>query len=100
MSAVIVVLGCRTALPGRAGLPGAAARRVARAALAAAALSADGTPVPVLVCGGRRWDGTPEAVAMADALVDAGVPRALVFRELWSMTAAIHQVKGQTWRRL
>ena len=23
---------------------------------------------------------------MADALVDAGVPRALVFRELWSMT--------------
>jgi uncharacterized SAM-binding protein YcdF (DUF218 family) len=76
----IVVLGCR---PGGSG-PGRAAlsRRAERAARA----FHDHACKVVIASGGRRWLGTPEADLLADALVDLGVPRGSIVRELCSLS--------------
>ncbi len=79
----IVVLGCR--VDGvRGALGGAAGRRIARAVEAWLALGAR----RVIASGGRSWDGIVEADRMADALVAAGVPTAVVLRERCSMNTA------------
>lgn len=75
----LVLLGCRVA----AGpLPGAAARRVARAAEAFRA----GLAPRVVVTGGRTWEGRVEADRMADELVTSGVPRERLLLERASRT--------------
>ena len=71
----IVVLGCR--VPAQGSLRGAAARRVARAALA----YAQGVAPVVIASGGKAWGGTLEACAMTDELVRLGVPRRHILRE-------------------
>ncbi len=76
----IVVLGCR--VRGDGGLPDAARRRVDRAAQAWLALG----PVLVIASGGRVWDGKSEADAFSDGLVDLGVPRDRIVRELCSLS--------------
>jgi uncharacterized SAM-binding protein YcdF (DUF218 family) len=74
----LVVLGCRT--DGAGG--GAARRRTETAGLAYARLC----PRWVIVSGGRRWSGTPEADAIAAGLVERGVPEAVIVRDLCSFT--------------
>ena len=76
----IVVLGCRILPSGR---PTPAAE--GRAATAARAFH-DGVASRVIVSGGRRWGPQVEAGAISGALVLAGVPRAAIVRELWSLT--------------
>jgi uncharacterized SAM-binding protein YcdF (DUF218 family) len=75
----LVLLGCRVAA---AGLPGPAARRVARAAAA----YRDESAARVVVSGGRAWGGLVEADALAAALELAGVPREAVTLERASRT--------------
>jgi uncharacterized SAM-binding protein YcdF (DUF218 family) len=93
----IVLLGC----PVRRTPPaGAALRRVERAARA----YREGLAGTLLVSGGRRWNGLVEADALADALVERGVPREALLRERKSRTTHENAVesarlllpKGQT----
>ena len=70
----LVLLGCRVATP---TLPGAAERRVERAARA----FAEGLAERVVVSGGRRWDGAQEAETLARALVARGVPESALLLE-------------------
>lgn len=80
----LVVLGCRVVrAPGAGlGLLGAAGRRTRAAA---AAFHAGRAPL-LVASGGRAWDGVVEADAMADALVEEGVPRAAIVRERCSFS--------------
>ncbi|HLV22172.1 MAG TPA: YdcF family protein, partial [Polyangiaceae bacterium] len=73
------MLGCRVWPVGR--LSEAAARRVARAARAFRE-----QPCVLVVSGGRRWQGECEADAMADALVELGVPAGGILRERCSLS--------------
>jgi uncharacterized SAM-binding protein YcdF (DUF218 family) len=79
---VIVVLGCRMIA---SGTPSGAALR--RAECAVAAWRAAG-PVPLIVSGGRRWDGTAEADVLRETIAGLGVPREVVARELWSLSTS------------
>ncbi|MEB2310251.1 MAG: YdcF family protein [Sorangiineae bacterium] len=78
----IVLLGCRIE-PG--GEPGPAARR--RAARAARAYR-EGVAPWVLVSGGRRWWGVPEADALARELERLDVPPELIVAERCSVTTS------------
>ena len=64
----LIVLGCRVGPGGR--LFGAARRRVERAASA----WHEGVARFVVASGGKRWHGVAEARALADGLVERGVP--------------------------
>lgn len=75
----LVLLGCRVSA---GSLPGAASRRVARAAAA----YRDGLSERIVVSGGRAWDGVVEADALAAELESAGVPRAALLLERASRT--------------
>jgi uncharacterized SAM-binding protein YcdF (DUF218 family) len=75
----LVLLGCRVSA---GSLPGAAARRVARAAAA----YHDGLSSHIVVSGGRAWDGLVEADALAAELARAGVPRSALTLERASGT--------------
>lgn len=75
----LVLLGCRVTA---GSLPGAAARRVARAAAA----YADGLSARVVVSGGRAWDGLVEADALGAELEQAGVPASALTLERASRT--------------
>ncbi|MCC6215469.1 MAG: YdcF family protein [Polyangiaceae bacterium] len=83
MADAIAVLGCRVR-PSGGVLGGAAGRRVRRAIEAYRA----GVAPRVVACGGRRWDGVPEADALADALIAGGVPPEAILRERWSVSTA------------
>ena len=76
----IVVLGCR---PGGSQRGRAALSR--RAERAARAFHEHHSAV-IIASGGRRWRGAAEADLLADALVDSGVPRTAVVRELCSLS--------------
>lgn len=77
---VLVLLGCK--VPGKVRAGGAAERRVAVAARVYGELAASaGAPPLVVVSGGRAWNGCVEADALADALVERGVPREHIVRE-------------------
>lgn len=76
----IIVLGCRVGPAGQ--LSGAAARRVARAARA----YHEGLAPRLILSGGRRWHGVPEAEAYRRALIALGVPDSALVRELCSLT--------------
>lgn len=75
---VLVVLGCRVATP----LPGAAERRVERAARA---YLEEGAAV-VITSGGKAWAGVKECEAFAQGLVERGVPAERIVQERESMT--------------
>jgi uncharacterized SAM-binding protein YcdF (DUF218 family) len=75
----LVLLGCRVAAE---RLPGPAARRVARTALA----YHDGSSARVVVSGGRAWVGLVEADVLAAELETAGVPRRALLLERASRT--------------
>lgn len=77
---VLVVLGCRVGPGGQVG--GALRRRLLRAA------EARRDQALVLVCGGRRWEGQPEAWVMRRFLVERGVPADKVMVELRSLTTS------------
>jgi uncharacterized SAM-binding protein YcdF (DUF218 family) len=76
----IVVLGCRIESSGR---PSPAAAR--RAAVGASAYAAKVAP-RIVVSGGRRWGAHIEARALQRTLVLAGVPRAAIHEELFSLS--------------
>ncbi len=75
----LVLLGSRVAA---GALPGAAARRVARATDAFFA----GLAPRVVVTGGRVWEGRVEADRLADELAANGVPRERLLLERESRT--------------
>ncbi len=75
----LVLLGCRVA---DGVLPGAAARRVERAAAAYHA----GLAPRIIVSGGRAWQGGIEADQLAGALEARGVPRHAMLLERASRT--------------
>jgi uncharacterized SAM-binding protein YcdF (DUF218 family) len=75
----LVLLGCKVTAD---ALPGAAARRVARAASA----YHDGWSARVVVSGGRAWAGVVEADALAAELEKMGVPRSHLVLERASRT--------------
>lgn len=75
----MVVLGCRVE---RAGLCGAAQRRVERAAQAFLEHGAK----MVVASGGKSWSGVKECEAFAQGLIDRGVPGELVMQERRSLT--------------
>ncbi|HVY30478.1 MAG TPA: YdcF family protein [Polyangiaceae bacterium] len=75
---VLVVLGCRVATP----LPGAAQRRVERAARA---YHEEGATL-VIASGGKAWAGVKECELFARGLVERGVPAERVLQERKSMT--------------
>jgi uncharacterized SAM-binding protein YcdF (DUF218 family) len=75
----LVLLGCRVA---REGLPGPAARRVARAAAA----YHEGQSARIVVSGGRAWAGLVEADVLAAALEAQGVPRSALMLERASLS--------------
>ena len=82
----IVLLGC----PVRRTPPtGAALRRVERAAQAYRERLAN----TVVVSGGRRWNGIVEADALADALLERGVPPEALIRERESRTTHENAVR-------
>lgn len=76
----ILVLGARVRL---SGVPGPALARRLRAAALAAQRWPD---APVIVCGGRAWDGVVEADVMARELEALGVDRARIARDRLSFT--------------
>jgi uncharacterized SAM-binding protein YcdF (DUF218 family) len=76
----IVVLGCRLRPGGR--LSPAAARRAERAA---EAYHAGLAPV-LVVSGGRRWHGVPEAAALRQELVKLGVSETALVTECCSLS--------------
>ena len=76
----LVVLGC-TVAPRGLSPEGGAARRVTAAAKAWVE-----APSIVIVSGGRVWHGRAEADAMADALVELGVPEECLVRERLSFS--------------
>jgi uncharacterized SAM-binding protein YcdF (DUF218 family) len=75
----LVLLGCRVAVE---RLPGPAARRVARTAVA----FREGWSARVVVSGGRKWEGLVEADALAAELEKEGVPRNALLLERASRT--------------
>lgn len=75
----LVVLGCRVSEP---PLSGPALRRVERAARA----YREGLAPSIVVSGGRSWNGVVEADALAEALVNLGVPREVIVLERRSLT--------------
>jgi len=78
----LVVLGCRVASD---GTPGPAARR----RLLRAAAAYDRLRVPVLLSGGRAWEGMIEAVAFrAWLLARGGVPATATWLECCSLSTA------------
>jgi len=81
-SDAIVVLGCRILASGRPSAP--AARRAATAAKA----YHDGIAPLIIASGGRRWGAQIEASTLRAELLRAGVPRAAILEELWSLTTA------------
>jgi uncharacterized SAM-binding protein YcdF (DUF218 family) len=93
----LVVLGCpvrrveevEEGTGRRSALAGALGRRVRRAATewgrAAKDEREDGRPAVLVATGGRAWDGAVEADAMAEALVDLGVPAGVIVRERASL---------------
>lgn len=70
----LVILGCRV---NGTPLSGAALRRVERTASA----WSEGLAPKLVASGGRRWNGVVEADALADALVERGVPRDAIVLE-------------------
>jgi uncharacterized SAM-binding protein YcdF (DUF218 family) len=76
----IVVLGCEIHRSGRPA--GAALRRAQRAAQAFLA----GLAPRVVAAGGRVWGGVPEYRALSDVLEAAGVPKACILEEWWSLS--------------
>jgi uncharacterized SAM-binding protein YcdF (DUF218 family) len=93
----IVILACRVGPGGY--LSPAAHRRVHRGA----ELFTEGVASSIVVSGGRRWHGVPEAAAFATRLAELGVPAQAVDRELWSLstcenaryTARLLRARGQ-----
>jgi uncharacterized SAM-binding protein YcdF (DUF218 family) len=77
---VVVVLGCRVY---EGGQPSAAARRRAREA---ARTFHRTFAKAVVASGGRRWEGVAEADALALLLVEYGVPKKAIVRELCSLS--------------
>jgi len=75
----LIVLGCRVE---RAGLCGAAQRRVERAAQAFLEHGAQ----MVVASGGKSWSGVKECEAFAQGLIGRGVPAELVVQERRSLT--------------
>ena len=75
---VLVVLGCRVATP----LPGAALRRVERAARA---YHEEGAEL-LIASGGKAWAGVKECELFAQGLIERGVPAERVLQERESMT--------------
>lgn len=86
---VLVVLGCRV---DGGELSPAARRRVERAA---AAYSEHGAGL-VIASGGKAWQGHRECEAFARALIELGVPAAVVLQEAESLTTrgnALHTAR-------
>jgi uncharacterized SAM-binding protein YcdF (DUF218 family) len=81
----LVVLGCRV----RAGRPSGTLEsrlELVRKLTEADQPGADESRPPIVVSGGRRWDGDREAEVMADWLEARGVPRSRIILEAESMT--------------
>lgn len=76
----LVLLGCRVTGPNALSPP--AARRAWRAVHAARS----GALARILVCGGKKWRGVPEADALCAFLVQNGVPESILERELVSLS--------------
>ena len=64
---------------------GTAARRAAAGAELFALLGGD---LPIIVSGGRAWEGVVEADGLRDALVSHGVPQACIVRERCSLSTS------------
>ena len=76
----IVVLGCRVHVGGVK--TGAASRRTREAARTFHRVGARA----VIASGGRRWNGEAEADGLSELLVELGVPRRAIVRELCSLS--------------
>lgn len=83
----LFVLGCRM----HDGRPGRAAAARVRTAVRA---FEEHAPRYVITSGGRRWGGITEADILCDALVELGVPRSRIVRELYSMSTIENAVYG------
>lgn len=82
---VIVVLGCRVTDGARdQALPGAAGRRVAKAA----EVFRERAVERVIATGGRTWEGVVEADRMAIELERLGIPASAILRERCAMNTA------------
>ncbi|MCC7538063.1 MAG: YdcF family protein [Deltaproteobacteria bacterium] len=82
MADAIVVLGCRVRADGRPGAFLAARVR------AAAAAHREAPEIPVVLSGGRRWNGISEAEAMRHLAVELGIVPNILISEEMSMTTA------------